>query len=111
MRARRFSRRLPLAEGSVGDRPRELRRHESAVNIMATFEDLKRRYPGYTDEQIQQAVDLLNQPPASRERIWEGEDFGAGVDLPRGEDGLTAPQRDLNRFAADHGLPIPFASR
>jgi hypothetical protein len=73
-----------------------------------TFESLRKKHPALSDADIGQAVEYLNQPPRSRHEIWDGENQVSGVEVATGPDGLTRPQRELNRFAEENALPIPF---
>lgn len=76
-----------------------------------TFDDLRKKYPTRSDADIRLALEYLNTPPASVREIREGENQVGEAEVETGPDGLTKPQRELNRFAEENALPIPFPVR
>lgn len=72
------------------------------------LEDVRRKYPKLTEAQANRAVELLNKAPAPLRQIWDGESQMPEVQQAVGPDGLTRPMRELNRFADENALPIPF---
>lgn len=76
-----------------------------------SFDDLRKKYPASTDAEIHQTVAYLNTPAASVRDIWDGENQVGDAELGTGPDGLTRPQRELNRFADENALPMPFKVR
>jgi hypothetical protein len=73
-----------------------------------TFEQLRAKYLRLTDDEVREAVALLNAPRQSIKRAWENESLMPDLPQAMGPDGLTEPMRELNRFAEAHTLPIPF---
>ncbi|HZZ92155.1 MAG TPA: hypothetical protein VFE23_06305 [Usitatibacter sp.] len=75
-----------------------------------TAEELRPRFPHLTEEEMQKLVALLNRPRATRRQIWAGEDQ-RGEPLELDADGLTRPMREVNAFAEQNALGIPFPPR
>ena len=74
-----------------------------------TFDYLKKKYPTFSDDAIRKAVALLNRKPASVREIWAGEDQRGARPQAIGDDGLTNRQREMNEFAEENALPLPFS--
>lgn len=75
------------------------------------FEHLRTKYPTLSDAALCQVVELLNRPRASVRHVWAGEDQRSDTPQEVGPDGLTKPQREMNAFAYEHSLPLPFPCR
>lgn len=75
---------------------------------MILFEDVRRKYPKLTAAEAHRVVELLNKAPAGLRKIWNGEAQMPDVQQGVGPDGLTRPMRELNRFADENALPMPF---
>jgi hypothetical protein len=76
-----------------------------------TFEEVRPRHPHLTDAQVRKIVELLNTPPQALLDIWESEAQVSGELQYAGPDGLTKPMREVNRYAEENALPIPFPPR
>jgi hypothetical protein len=75
---------------------------------MATVADIQARYPKLTAAQAKRVVELLERAPAAVTRIWAGEDQMTGKPAKADAHGLTPAMRELNDFADENALPIPF---
>lgn len=73
-----------------------------------TFEGLRPKYPKLTDDEVREAVALLNAAPSSITRAWENESLIGDQPQAMGPDGMTVAMRELNRFAEENALPMPF---
>ncbi|HZZ94279.1 MAG TPA: hypothetical protein VFE23_17090 [Usitatibacter sp.] len=75
-----------------------------------TADEMRLRFPHLTETQVQRLVALLNRPKATIREIWAGEDQ-RGEPLELDADGLTRPMREVNAFAEENALGIPFPPR
>jgi hypothetical protein len=76
-----------------------------------TFEQLRAKYPRLTDAQVAEGVELLNATRQSITKAWENEQLMPDLPQAMGPDGLTVAMRELNRFAEENALPLPFVPK
>jgi hypothetical protein len=74
-------------------------------------DDIRTRYPHATEDEVKRVVKILNTPAATLRDIWAGEDQRGDTALEVDAHGLTEPMRELNRFAEENALPLPFSLR
>lgn len=77
-----------------------------------TVEDVLRIDPKLTVEDAERAIAFLERTPLTPDELYARDDPGFIHSilnpLARDRDGLTAPMREINAFADERGLPIPF---
>lgn len=77
-----------------------------------TEQDVLAVEPGLTAPEIAEVLAMLHEPPVPMEQRWaeENDDIVRMMLSPpkRGRDGLTDALREVNAFADERGLPIPF---
>jgi hypothetical protein len=73
-----------------------------------TRDELRARFPKLTEGQIEKLMALLKRKPATVREIWAGEDQRGDEPQAIGPDGLTEQMREINRFADENALGIPF---
>lgn len=76
-----------------------------------TIEELRELTPEATDEQLAQALEMLKNRKGTLQKTWESENAIGAKPQPEGPDGLSVPERELNRWADENALPKPFQSK
>lgn len=77
-----------------------------------TRDEMRRRHPDLTEKDLDELEALhASMVPQPIEKIWESENDVTDPPQGVGPDGLTKPMRELNRFADENALPIPFPPR
>lgn len=75
-----------------------------------SIEELRKLTPGATDEQLGRALERLNNRKGTLAKTWASENAIGSKE--QGEvDGLSAPERELNRWADENALPKPFPTK
>lgn len=78
---------------------------------MASLEDIRRRHPHLTEDQAKRVVKYLETAPAPVTRIWASEDQMGDTPASADAHGLTPAMRELNSYADENALPLPFPPR
>lgn len=73
-----------------------------------TRDEMRRRHPHLTEEELDGLEELHARKPQLIEEIWESENDVRDPPQECDADGFTRPMRELNRFAEEHALPVPF---
>jgi hypothetical protein len=76
-----------------------------------TRDELRTRHQHLSEDELTELEARLARRPQPIEKIWESENDVTDPPQGVGPDGLTKPMRELNRFADENALPVPFPTR